>query len=194
MPAVRKATRGDLPQLAAMLARAFLDDPVTEWAFRGERTRLHWTERLFHVRLAGLLEQDEVYATRDLAGTALWALPNQWRLRPREILRYVPLARGVGRHLLEVIRGFDRVENAHPKTPHYYLAVLGTEPVRQGEGIGSAVLAPVLGECDSQEIPAYLETSNESNLAFYARHGFRVTEEIWLPNGPQVWLMWRDPR
>jgi ribosomal protein S18 acetylase RimI-like enzyme len=194
VPAVRKATRDDLPHLAAVLARAFLDDPVTVWAFRGERTRLRWAERLFRARLAGLLDQDETYTTADVAGGALWALPNQWRPRAGEIVRYFPLVRGVGRHLVEVIRGFDRMERVHPKSPHYYLAVLGTEPERQGEGIGSALIRPVLEECDVQEIPAYLESSKEHNLAFYARHGFRVTGEIELPNGPPVWLMWRDPR
>jgi ribosomal protein S18 acetylase RimI-like enzyme len=194
VPAVRKATRDDLPRLAAVLARAFLDDPVTVWAFRGERTRLHWAERLFHARLEGLLDQDEIYATTDLSGGALWALPDQWRPRLGEIFRYLPLARGVGRHLLEVIRGFDRMESAHPGPPHYYLAVLGTDPRRQGEGVGSALMGPVLQECDEQEIPAYLESSKERNLDFYARHGFRVTGEIALPNGPPVWLMWRDPR
>jgi ribosomal protein S18 acetylase RimI-like enzyme len=194
VPAVRKVTRDDLPRLAAVLAQAFFDDPVTVWAFRAEPTRLRWAERLFRARLEGMLEQNEIYTTSDVAGGALWALPDQWRPRPAEIFRYLPLARGVGRHLLEVIRGFDRMERAHPKPPHYYLAVLGTDPGRQGEEIGSALMTPVLEECDLQEIPAYLESSKERNLDFYARHGFRVTGEIELPNGPPVWLMWRDPQ
>ena len=43
-------------------------------------------------------------------------------------------------------------------------------------------------------MPAYLESSKERNVAYYARHGFRVREELDLPRGPRVWLMWRDPR
>ena len=27
-----------------------------------------------------------------------------------------------------------------------------------------------------------------------SRHGFEVTEEVQLPGGPPVWLMWRDPQ
>ncbi|HEX4307436.1 MAG TPA: hypothetical protein VHZ54_15485 [Solirubrobacterales bacterium] len=32
------------------------------------------------------------------------------------------------------------------------------------------------------------------NIAYYARFGFRVTEEVRLPRGPRVWLMSRDAR
>ena len=96
-----------------------------------------------------------------------------------------------------LVAGDDQLDQwyaAHPTEPHYYLAVLGTEPEFQGRGIGSALLRPVLDICDRDEIPAYLESSKERNIAFYARHGFRVTREVTLPKGPPVWLMWRDPR
>jgi GNAT superfamily N-acetyltransferase len=86
------------------------------------------------------------------------------------------------------------IEERHPKAPHWYLSVLGTEPGHQGEGLGSTVLQPVLDECDRLEIPAYLETGTERNVGFYARHGFRVMERIELPDGPPMWLMWREPR
>ena len=52
----------------------------------------------------------------------------------------------------------------------------------------------MLDDCDRDEVPAYLETGTERNVAFYVRHGFKVTEELRLPKGPPIWLMWRDPR
>ena len=39
------------------------------------------------------------------------------------------------------------------------------------------MLAPILEECDRDGVGAYLESSKEQNLDFYARHGFRVTSE-----------------
>jgi ribosomal protein S18 acetylase RimI-like enzyme len=86
------------------------------------------------------------------------------------------------------------IERHHPVLPHYYLSVIGTDPDQQGGGIGSALLAPVLSRCDSEGVAAYLESSKESNVGFYARHGFTVTDKVELPDGPPLWFMWREPR
>jgi N-acetylglutamate synthase-like GNAT family acetyltransferase len=87
------------------------------------------------------------------------------------------------------------IEQRHPVEPHYYLSVVGTDPDKQGGGVGSALLAPVLNRCDASQTAAYLECSKESNVSFYARHGFELTERIDLPDdGPPLWLMWREPQ
>ena len=82
----------------------------------------------------------------------------------------------------------------HPSTPHLYLSVLGVDPPRQGQGVGSRLIAPGLELCDREGVPAYLETARERNVVFYERHGFRVTHELTLPRGPRLWLLWREPR
>jgi ribosomal protein S18 acetylase RimI-like enzyme len=88
---------------------------------------------------------------------------------------------------------FVAMREAHPSTPHFYLAGLGTDPPRQGEGLGSAAMAPVLARADRDRVPAYLESTKERNVAFYERHGFRVTGTITAPpDGPPMWLMWRE--
>lgn len=195
MSDVRRATKADLDGVTKALGKAFADDPVMHWFFPDEKGRRENIERVFRMRVASLLGQDEVYTTDDHAGAAVWAQPGRWEMPPLEGLRFVAKLLPVVRTRIGVLaRGWGAIDRLHPKEPHWYLAILGTEPAAQGRGVGSALMRPVLEDCDRNEVGAYLESSKESNLAFYARHGFRVTGELDLPDGPRVWPMWRDPR
>jgi GNAT superfamily N-acetyltransferase len=195
--AVRRATAADVPALAAVLARAFLDDPVAAWAFRPGRLRPGALERFQGTRLRQLLAGGEVWTTEDLGCAALWAPPGRWRSTPREeaqIARCFLHPRLLARLPL-IALGWQLLEHKHPSAPqHWYLAVLGTDPNAQGRGLGSAVLSAMLAQCDRDGVAAYLESSKERNIDFYARHGFRVSGELRLLRGPPMWPMWRDPR
>jgi GNAT superfamily N-acetyltransferase len=85
------------------------------------------------------------------------------------------------------------VEKQHPGDPHYYLPYIGVAPARRGNGLGTALLRPVLDRCDTEGAPAYLEATNKRNLPLSRRQGFEVREELDLPNGPRLWTMWREP-
>jgi GNAT superfamily N-acetyltransferase len=196
-PLMRRARPADVPALARTLARAFLDDPVAEWAWRPGSLRLKALERFHATRLRQTLVDEEVWTTGDLDCAALWAPPKRWLKAPREEM-------ALGRSFLDprliarmplVALGWHNLERLHPADPpHWYLAVLGVEPDHQGQGLGSAVLKPVLEQCDADGVGAYVESSKERNIDFYARHGFRVTAEPRLLRGPTVWTMWREPR
>jgi ribosomal protein S18 acetylase RimI-like enzyme len=191
---IRRARKEDIPAMGRMLARAFQEDPIVDWVFRDERRRPKYTRRFFEGRARVLIGQREIYLAEDCAAAAMWARPDEWRDPPLQAFKELAiLTPGVGRRAVQVMRGLIQVESHHPKEPHWYLAVLGTEPARQGEGLGSALLRRVLHDCDRDEVPAYLETGTERNVAFYTRHGFKVRDEFRLPGGPPIWLMWRDP-
>ena len=101
----------------------------------------------------------------------------------------------MGSRSLPGLRVLHAVEGPHPKEPaHCYLRVIGCEPDRQGQGVGSRLMQPMLEQCDARGMPAYLESSNEKNVPLYRRHGFEVTGEVVTHLGPRAWLMWRKPR
>jgi GNAT superfamily N-acetyltransferase len=175
-----------------VLARAFYDDPAMSWTFPRDGRRLQQAERYWATRLRYLESQDEVYVTDGLTGVAVWALPGRWHVSWRETAH---LARMMLNHRLPLLfTGLQRLEKAHPhQRDSFYLAVLGTDPPHQGQGIGTALMQPVLELCDRDGVPAYLESSKERNIDFYSRFGFRVSAEVQLPKGPKMWPMWRDP-
>ncbi|MFI4984950.1 MAG: GNAT family N-acetyltransferase [Solirubrobacterales bacterium] len=195
---MRRATPADVPALAGVLARAFMDDPVARWACAPDRVRPAMLERFHATRMRHLLAHEEVWTTAELDCAAVWAPPQRWKTTARQdaALAACLLHPRLIPRLPLVVSGFLGIERRHPRDrpPHWYLAVLGTDPSAQGQGLGSAVLQPVLEQCDADGLGAYLESSKASNIDFYARHGFRVTGELRLPRGPNMWPMWREPR
>lgn len=194
---VRKSTSADVPRLSGALARAFYDDPACSHCFPHENDRMRKLEGAFELMFERVyLRHDECRTASGLCGGALWLPPGQWKLGSLEQVLLLPrMARIYRRDLPRVLRVVDFLEARHPAQPHYYLGFLGVEPTYQGEGIGSALLAPVLDRCDDEGFPAYLEASSERNRALYERHGFDVVERIELPgDGPPMWRMWREPR
>ncbi|MFD5620464.1 GNAT family N-acetyltransferase [Streptomyces yangpuensis] len=195
---IRFARPAESGAVAALLARAFAEDPVMAWmvpaADREGRIARYF--RLAQRQQRPRAGAVRVAATGDgrLLAAALWSGPGCWKTSAVQELAALPqYARVFG------LRGMPRageVQNAlhaaHPDAPHWYLPVVGTERGLQGMGVGSALLRQQLAECDRLGQPAYLESSNITNVPFYEGLGFRVTGEIRLPGGgPTVWPMWR---
>lgn len=196
MPLIRPAIAEDLPQVGTSLAAAFDGDPVWGWL---ASPRANWSRRAatwFATEARLQLEgHGEVFVDDQVRGAAIWATPDHWKSKPREsvalVLPSIQLFRG---NSVRSMRTIGLMEKLHPTSPHWYLAILGTDPTHQGNGIGSALIGAVTDRCDTEGLPAYLESSKEQNLAFYSRHGFEVTAKPTLPGGPPIWLMWREPR
>ena len=195
MTDVRRLSAADRARVALMLARAFDDDPLAEHIFPSKRMRPRGLRSFFSIQLRHMfLPAGQSFVTGDLTSAALWVPPGRGPLGLGAALRLVPLVRFTRTRTSRTLRLLAAVDARHPRDPHWYLGVLGTDPPVQGRGLGSAVMAPVLERCDAEGVPAYLESSKERNVPFYRRHGFEVTEELRLPGAPPLWLMWREPR
>lgn len=200
----RSVGKGDdarIDGMARALAGAFHDDPVFSWVLRHDPRRLQILHRGFAMFLRRIwLAHEHTYTTTGSAGVAAWEPPGAWKLGVGEQLRLLPGMLAIfRRHSPRVLRSLAVLEGGHPDEPehppHYYLAFLGVSPPWQGRGLGSALLAPVLAQCDEERVPAYLEASTPRNRALYERHGFDVIEEFALGRGaPPQWRMWRSPQ
>jgi ribosomal protein S18 acetylase RimI-like enzyme len=186
-------------RLVEVLARAFLDNPMNR-AIHGPRPG-----RRLRANRAGLraLVEDTAFVLeariglegRELLG-GLVAAPPDVRVLPapapaRQLgCLWHQGPRAVGR--------WGRVAGAflqrRPLLPHWYLAVLGIDPVAQGRGAGSSLLRAWLNEIerstarDGTFAPVYLECDRPASVAFYRRHGFEVLFELEL-EGVVCWGM-----
>lgn len=178
-----------------MLASAFQDDPVFGWIFPAEgsrhrRLRRYFVTELHHESLRhGAVEVARVDGR--VAGAAVWFPPGTWS--GTEASALPGYLRACGRRLVIASQYQSVAVRVHPREqPHWYLAIIGVDPVRQGYGVGAALLRSRLRRCDAEGLPAYLESSNLENVPLYQHFGFHVAGALGLPEGaPVVNTMWR---
>jgi len=192
---VRPAQKKEDRILSDVLARSFWDDPVMSWILPEQQSRYHRLRHFFRAELASTRSRGEVLSTDDYSGAALWLPPGQWRLPISGMAKEAPhLLLSLRARTIAALKLNDKMEKVHPKQPHWYLAVIGTDPVRQGLGAGQALITDVTDRCDRDGLPAYLESSKARNVPYYERFKFEVTGEIQVPNGPILYSMWREPQ
>lgn len=196
---VRLATRSDLAEIGRVLAAAFHDDPLIRFLIPTDPTGTR-TATLLSTMAELHLADDSVFiavddASGEMMGVAVWGIIGHWRFPASAYVRFGPrLARVLGPGGLRRSIHLRGIEVAHVRDPHYYLGVLGTHPNHQGRGIGSATMAPFLDRADEEGVGAYLESSKQSNVPYYARHGFETRTAHRIPTGPEIYLMWREPQ
>ncbi|MBH5335293.1 GNAT family N-acetyltransferase [Streptomyces pactum] len=196
------ARREHLRELSDVLARAFQQDPVACWTFPDPETRRRSLPKVF----AAMLRHQHLrhgaceFVTADsgrIIGSALWDPPGRWKQTLVQQLISLPAyARAAGRGAARAAAMVNAMEKVHPSEPHWYLAVIGTDPDPRfrGKGHGAALMRSRLERCDRLGLPAYLEASDPENVPYYERFGFEVTGILPAPAGaPRVPTMWRRP-
>jgi GNAT superfamily N-acetyltransferase len=193
---VHLATDAELPAVAEVLAAAFAADPVASWVIPDPSRRLTVMREFFELGLAHQWRPDGlVYTTDPRVAAGIWMPPGTLDLSEDQLAQLLPAleaACGPDYPALETL--MEVMDAHHPRTPHYYLAFLGTRPAWQGEGYGSALLRPGLARADAEGYPAYTEATSERNRALYERHGFAYLGPLVVPGGPTLHRMWRAPR
>jgi GNAT superfamily N-acetyltransferase len=193
---IRKMTVADCPAVAKAQARAFFDDPLQSWALPDASTRLSILEQVFALMSRySSVPRGESYTDESRSTAAFWVPPGPFELDAEGAAAMAPILDLIGDANDRFRAAEDTMRANRPSESHFYLQGLGTDPPRQGEGLASAAMQPVLDRCDADGIPAYLESTKERNVGFYKGHGFEVVGCTPIPlDGPSLWLMWRIPR
>lgn len=192
---MRTASIDDAERIGHVLADAFENDPAMAWCFPDTGVRPRRLEAMF-----GLIASDAYVPVGsstivDDTAAALWlpagATLGDDVLDPMRKKLAVALDGELGR--LGTLVGM--IGEVHPSDPdHWYLLSIGVRRWAQGEGVGGKLLEHTLLLADERHQPTYLEATNLRSRALYERYGFEATMTLTLPDGPDIWPMWRDAR
>jgi GNAT superfamily N-acetyltransferase len=180
------------------LADAFWDDVLMHILAPDEKRRATLGPWFFEKSIAYGMRWGEVWCNEDASAVAVWFPPGNTDLTPWRMLRVgmgaLPFKAGLDgtRRFMRAMPVTERFHKA-VKGPHWYLMAIGTAPGLQGTGLGSALLERGTSQADTAGIPSYLETGNESNVAFYTKRGFEVTGQAEIL-GFTLYGMVRPPR
>ena len=188
------AGRVDRVAIAAMLARAFADDPAMTYIFPDPVDRARRLPRLF----ALLFDTDgpngmRLVTTGGEAAT-LWRAPGHVHTGRLEMLRHaIPMLQALGGGLGRALSVADAVATHMPAGEFWYLHIAGCDPARQGRGLGGAAIRAGLSRIGDR-LPVYLETPSERYVPLYASLGFELRSDWAVPSGgPRFWSMQRPP-
>ncbi len=186
----------------AALGRAFFDDPLMEYILPDEGKRGPASTWFFTAAAKLGHHYGEVYTTGEkVDGNAIWLPPGKVKVSIPKMIRsgmlMAPIKFGLGpfSRFLTVMNTLEHLHDRDMPEPHWYLMVLGVDPPRQGQGVGGALIQPIIERADADGLPCYLETMKTRNVTFYEKHGFSVIVEDDLPKGgPHFWTMKRPAR
>ena len=189
---VRVAHTSERDAVLNTLMLAFSGDPCLRYVLDTPEKLLKGFHD-FAVAMGGpALDEGTAWLAEDGAAAALWLPPNVTSDREAMMAVIGEFAREEKLPVLGEVG--DAIARYHPEGPHWYLAMIGVDPARQGRGYGSAILRESLRRCDEDGVIAYLESSNPKNLPLYERYGFEAVGFVQPGDFPGVHPMLRYPR
>ncbi|WP_309088021.1 GNAT family N-acetyltransferase [Phenylobacterium sp.] len=189
---VRAAQASESDAVLDTLMLAFSGDPCLRYVLDTPEKLLKGFRPFARAMGGAALEAGTAWLAEDAAAAALWLPPGVTTDREAMMAVIGELAREEKLPVLAEVG--ETIARYHPEEPHWYLAMIGVDPARQGRGYGSAILRESLRRCDEDRVIAYLESSNPKNEPLYERHGFEVLGSVQPGDFPGIKPMVRQPR
>ena len=196
-----RLTKAQIKPAGEMFARTLQDDPLFSY-FISDFEREALLPIFEFITRFGVL-YGEVYATSpSLEGVAVWFPSEKAKLTSWKMIRiggfkfiyyYFFNLRKVISRIMSYNEYAFKLHERHAHFPHWYLLLIGVNPMFQRKGYASRLLRPMFARIDQEHLPCYLETQNERNVPIYQHYGFKVVEEGTIP-GTNVthWAMLRE--
>ena len=143
---IETATTSDERQAIDVIVLAFIMDPVVRWLYPNPDQYLIDFPGLVKVFCGRAFEQGTAHYLDGFVGAALWLPPD---VQPDEEAVGEFLQRTVPEEDQEAVFSvLEQMGSFHPSEPHWYLPMIGVDPLHQGKGHGSTLLQHALSKCD----------------------------------------------
>lgn len=189
---INTAAASDKQQIIDTLVLAFCADPFERWLYNDPHAYLTNFPIFLDALTTRSFDTDNAYYVDGYAGAALWLPPN---VHLDEELIIASLEQTINKQKkTDTISIMEQMDHYHPHEPHWYLAIIGVDPLKQGQGFGAMLLRHTLASCDRDRALAYLESTNPKNIPFYEHQGFELLGTIQAGDAPPMFPMLRRPR
>ncbi len=186
---MKTVSEADQSQAISVLTLAFASDPMTRWSLADPVKYLEAYPSVAMAFGGKAFTHASAYLAEGGAGAALWLPPGVGPDEEALGRLFEENAPENAKDDLPLI--FEQVVKHYPAEPYWYLPIIGVDPARQGEGVGSSLLKEALKAVDRDGTIAYLESSNIKNVPLYERFGFEVIGEIQSGSSPVLRPMLR---
>ncbi|MAZ86598.1 MAG: hypothetical protein CL693_03055 [Cellvibrionaceae bacterium] len=193
------ATAADAQRIGKTIAAAFRHDPFNAWLLQSEplrRTLFALYARHLYLR-RGMCQLAQSDQGGEIVGATMWIRSEEQQSLGVSTMLSVAIKTLMTQGpkvLIRMLQVDAAMKKHHPKEPHLYLFTIGVLDSARGTGKGRALMVDVLNQCDSENLPVYLESTNPDNHGYYASLGFETLKVIHpIADAPPLELMWREP-
>jgi GNAT superfamily N-acetyltransferase len=175
----------------AALTVAFASDPMIRWVLSAPDAYLQVWPSFVEAFAGEAYDHGTAFAVEHCSAVALWLAPGA--VSDGEAMQLL-ISEGSDPSISADLDGvFEQMEAFHPSFEHWYLPLIGVDPLAQGRGLGTALMHHVLTDLDRAGMPAYLEATSPRNRTLYERHGFEAIGLMQHGDSPPMWPMVRYP-
>ncbi|MFO0006019.1 MAG: hypothetical protein ACK559_33330, partial [bacterium] len=142
------AHREDKARIIEALCNAFQYDPQTQYILGEKGNKQRKLRRLMAYAFEFGLANGKVEISEERNAVAIWKMRNSKNMTVYLILESLMFLMAYGLKGLKRISDVEeRIAKFYPENINFsYLWILGTDPMEQGKGYGSAILSQALGQ------------------------------------------------
>ena len=189
----------DIDKAVRVLSSSFIDYPTFRFIFPDDQYRKKKLKHLFTFFVKfGMLNGEVLATSQNIEGISIWFDSNNLK---SSLISY--LKAGLASVIFKIdpksFKRFTEIGSIKQKTrsdilntSYYYIDFVGVDPQYQKQGFSLLLIEEKLNYCDRMKIPCYVETSNQENVPFYLKFGFKIIHEYEL-NSLKDFCLYREP-